>query len=349
MLSTVFLQGCSEARSEGSVPETASETVSALIPESPLGAAAETSPADAVAKDILQEDGGVRFSDILAQYQALNERLDNVAARLQSANAPLCPLTLRDPGYTVHTLSDYPEQLQQVAEVFLNVDKRLSVRTVRDGSSADLVGLQAGDRLVGINGLRFPNGLTQQKFYDRVTETAYNGRTAELTIARNQDGALPEVLNFELTPETICGYPAHVVFDEYVNGHTDGHAVWITSELMRTVEDDVNLALIVAHEMAHAISGDIDLDPTNEQRKLLELKADSMALVMLERAGFDIDQAIGYWMRPDNPQRQFQSQSETHPKITQRLENFESAKASIEAAKRKNEPLDFSILPESKL
>ena len=330
MLSAVLLQGCLETRSE------------ALASEAPLNAPTAKSAADKA----LAEDAEVRFSDILDQYRALNERLENVAARLQIANVPLCPLTIRDAGYTVHTLSDYPPQLQPVAQTLLNVDTGLSVRTIRGGGPAERAGLQAGDRLMGINGQRLSDGLTQKKFYDNATETAFGAPTARLTIARNQGGDIAEVISFKLTPETICGYPAHVVFDEVVNGHTDGRAVWITSELMRTVEDDDNLALIVAHEMAHAIARHLELTPSDEQRKVLELKADSMALVMLERAGFDIDRAIGYWMSADNPQRMSQSRSATHPTITQRLDNFEAARRAIELSKRQNEPLYFSILPD---
>ena len=333
MLSAALLQGCSETQSE------------ALASEAPLNVPTANSAADGPVTD----DVVIRFSDILDQYRALNERLENVASRLQIANAPLCPLTIRDPGYTVHTLSDYPPQLQQVAQTLLNVDAGLSVRTIRGGGPAALAGVQAGDRLMGINGQRFSGGLTQKTFYDNATETAFGAPTARLTIARNQGGNIADVMSFKLTPETICGYPAHVVFDEVVNGHTDGRAVWITSQLMRTVEDDDNLALIVAHEMAHAIARHLELTPSDEQRKVLELKADSMALVMLERAGFDIDSAIAYWMSADNPQRMSQSRSATHPNITQRLDNFEAARRAIQLSKRQNEPLYFSILPDPAL
>lgn len=326
-----------------------------------IGACGAAPPAvearpDTGAADIAQannalesDDAVVRFSDILDQYRALNERLENVSARLQIANAPLCPVTVRDAGYSVHTLSDYPERLQQVAEVLLNVDEGLSVRTVRAGSSAARAGVQPGDRLKGLNGQPLPSGLTQQRFYETAAAKAFAAPSTRLMIARNNGAVEPEIISFDLAPETLCGYPAHVVFDEYVNGHTDGRAVWITSELMRTVKDDVNLALIVAHEMAHAIAGHLDLNPTDEDRKILELTADSMALVMLERAGFDIDQAIAYWMRADNPQRMSQSRSFTHPSITQRLGNFEAAKQAINLAKLKGTPLDFSILPPAPL
>jgi len=336
-----LLQGCGEARSE-SVPRAPKLT------ERPL-ANYELAPNEEVARreavaEALPDDAVIRFSDILDQYRALNARLESVSARLQIANASLCPAVVRDPGFTVHTLSDYPDQLQQVARSLLPVDEGLSVRTVRAGSPAQAAGLMPGDKLVGINGQRFVGGRTQKIFYDQVTKQAFAANTASLTVARASGGESSDVLSFDMQPQTICGYPAHVVFDETVNGHTDGSAIWITSELMRTVDDDVNLALIVAHEMAHALAGHLSLTPTGEERKKLELMADSMALVMLSRAGFDIDRAISYWTRADNPQRLSQSRSNTHPSITQRLQNFETAQRDIEAAQRRGASLDFSIL-----
>ena len=326
-LAGVFLYGCQEASSAPAKVKLDAVVEKADTPN-------------------MTDEAVIRFSDILAQYQALNTRLENVAARLQMTNATLCPVTVRDAGFTVHTLTDYPERLQQVARGLLSVDESLSVRTVREGSTAARAGLRAGDKLIGVNGQRFVSGATQQKFYERAITSAFVNPSARLTVARMDASGEQTVMSFKLKPETICGYPAHVVFDEYVNGHTDGRAVWITSELMRTVEDDVNLALIVAHEMAHAMASHLELNPSDEARKVLELQADSMALVMLSRAGFDIERAIGYWSRADNPQRLSQSRSDTHPNITQRLNNFERAKAAIDITLRAGEPLDFEILPE---
>ena len=352
MGATASLMGCGEFRSDAR-PEILPETLPKAASKAP---AESNAPAESKvpaindgltvnAAEITGDDAVVRFSDILDQYRALNTRLEDVTARLQLANAPLCSQIVRDPGYTVHTLSDYPAQLQQVARSFLSVDEGLSVRTVRAGGPAQLAGIAAGDRLVGVNGRRFAGGLTQRKFYERVTQTAFESERATLTIARPIAEAEPNIMSFELRPQNICGFPAHVVFDETVNGHTDGSAIWITSELMRTVDDDVNLALIVAHEMAHAMAGHVQLTPTDEERKSLELMADSMALVMLARADFDLGRAISYWTRADNPQRLSQSRSETHPSITQRLQNFEAAQRAVKTAQREGRALDFSILP----
>lgn len=286
-----------------------------------------------IAPDARAED--TQFEDVLAQYQALNTRLESVAARLQIANAPLCPVTVRDVGYTVHSVSDYPQNLRDVARSLLDVDDGLSIRTVRKGSTAAKAGLKARDRLIGIEGQRLASGMTQKTFYDTAAQRAFKKEKTQITVSRGGG-----VITKTLRPETICGYPVNVFFDERVNGHTDGEAVWVTSELMRTVADDVNLSLIVAHEMAHAIAGHMALTPD----KSLELLADRMALVMMARAGLDIDRAVTYWDNAVHPYYNLQESSQTHPSITERRDNLKQVQRRIKKAQARGMGLDFSML-----
>lgn len=287
--------------------------------------------------DCEDQEAAAKFSDILTGYQALNARLDEVSARLQIANAPLCPVTIRHPGYNVHTLADYPQELQTAAQAFLRVGEGLSIRSVRPGSPAAAAGILPADRLIGLDGRRFAGGDTQMQFYAQAARRAFANPRTVLTLARPNRGGAPDILSVELSAQTLCDYPAHVVFDAAMNGHTDGRVIWITSALMRSVADDASLALIVAHEMAHAISGHIQ----GRSSKELELQADRMALVMMARADMKTGAAIAYWTRADMPQNQWQSASKTHPSLSERLANFETARTKIEAAQARGDDVDF--------
>jgi len=257
--------------------------------------------------------------------------LQEVAAPLLKANAALCPRTTRDIGMTVHTLSDYQPNLQPFAEVLMGASDRLSVRTVREGSPADKAGLKVGDKIIGINDAYMPGGFTVQRFFKVASQNAFKSGPTELKILRGD-----RRLDIEVTPETICDYPANVFFNERINGHTDGEQIIITSELMKTVPDDVNLALIIAHELAHAIKGH------KRKSKELELRADRMALVMMTRAGYDIDRAISYWKDAAHPHADFQNSSKTHPSIEARYENFRKEQARIKALKSEGKELRFN-------
>ena len=272
------------------------------------------------------------FADVLSDYRALNTRLEKVAYRLQKANVELCPVTQRSLGFTVHTIYDYPDNLQEIARAFLPVSESLSLRTVRAGSPAEQAGLRPGDQLVQLSGQYFPRGGTASRFYAAAAPRLLEGPQVEIKSRRGEQD-----LSFQAAPETLCGYPVNVFFSERINGHTDGAEVWITSELMRTVPDDVNLALIVAHEMAHAIAGHVEVEP----HKRLELEADRMALIMLERAGFDIDAAIDYWAGAQHP-HDGPNMSQTHPSIRERLTHFNAVREFIRERQADGLPLDFT-------
>lgn len=284
-----------------------------------------TSGEDVVlSEDLTSAEGDVSFSDVLDEYRTLNTRLENVAAPLLLANAGLCPRTRREPGFTVHTVQDYPEELRVVAKALLPVSDRLSLRTVREGGPADLAGLRPGDEVVKISTFYLPSGQTAKAMYRALARTAFDVETVTVSVRRGGTR-----IDVALSPETICDYPVNVFFSENINGHTDGDEVWITSQLLRTVPDDSNLALIVAHEMSHAIDGHMNRTPS----KALELAADRMGLILMDRAGFDIDRAIAYWQNTRHPHQQYQNFSDTHPSIAERLAGFEATRADIAAAR----------------
>lgn len=285
----------------------------------------------AVAEDYIpRTQNELAFAAILDEHQNYNTRLQNVAAPLLKANASLCPRTTRDIGITVHTLSDYQPNLQPFAEVLMGASDRLSIRTVREGSPANRAGLKIGDTIIGINGAYMPGGFTVQRFFGVATQNAYKDKTANLMVRRGD-----ERIDITVKPETICDYPANVFFNERPNGHTDGKQIIITSELMKTVSDDVNLALIIAHEMAHAIDGH------HHKEKALELKADRMALMLMTRADYDIDRAIDYWRDAIHPHADYQDISKTHPTIAERYENFREELARIKKLKAAGKEMSF--------
>ena len=288
-----------------------------LIPPLPERSAAETN-----------------FADVLADYQRMNERLDRISARLRLANAELCTKTFRDPGFSVHTLEDYPERLRILAQDVMGLDAEgIYVRIVRRGSPAAEADIQAGDRILSLNGQYVPGGRTMKSFYVALSRGAFGGVKTRLKLRTAEGGEYETALN----SDTACDYNASVFFSQSVNGHTDGEEIYITSELMRLMQDDTNLALIVAHEMSHVIAGHIDLEPSAK----LELEADRMALVLMDNAGYNIDDAISFWADAAHPHRDLQDNSESHPTITARYENLKKERDRIADVRARQESLTF--------
>lgn len=287
-----------------------------------------------IESEATRTEDNVEFEDILDQYRALNSRLEGISYRIQKSNAELCSKRMRSPGFTVHNVYDYPENLRRVAEELLPVSDRLSLRTIKAGSPADRAGLLPGDNIVELSGRYFPSGRTSKAFYEASTPAIFERNAFDMKVSRGEDTQQVTII-----PETLCGYPVNLFFSERINGHTDGKEVWITSELLRSRPVDVDVALVIAHEMAHATAGHMEESPT----KALELIADKMALIMLARAGFDYERAVANWQNaPRMPHDALSENSATHPTTDERLENFKDTVALIKARQKTGKRLEFN-------
>ncbi len=258
-----------------------------------------------------------KFEDVLAEYQYLNQRLARVTAPLRIANAELCGETYRDPGFSTHRLSDYPPPLQPIAMELLNMtEDGLHIRSVRPNSSAWDAKLEPGDRILSVNSQPISSDPSMRKYNEAVIRNGFSLARPRLTVRTAQG----REFTARIKPQTACEAPVRVIFSDNVNGHTDGVDVLITSALMKTVPDDTNLALVVAHEMSHLIAGHFSQAPSQD----LELEADRMALVLLARAGYDVESAVAYWESADHPHEGGDLPESSHPTTGARYENFKT-------------------------
>lgn len=282
--------------------------------------AADNSPSPRLASTEIP--AGTTFEDVLAEFQAYNQRLSRVAAPLKLENAALCPRTQRDPGFTIHRLEDYPPRVQPIAEVLLGLKAEgLFVRSVRPNTSAARARVAPGDQIIKVNENTISTSPRMERYNRAVLQNGFESVLSKVTIrtAEGQDYVA------RIWPETACDIPASVIFSNNINGHTDGREILITSALMQSVPDDTNLALILAHEMGHVIAGHADQTPS----QALELEADRMALVLLARAGYDIDAAVAYWETNEHPHEGGSKTESSHPSTQARYENFRDELARI--------------------
>ena len=307
----LFLSACAQ-HSEPPHTETSAEELTA---DTTITARPSSQPPDEPAGEAATRPDDTTFEDVLAEYQAYNQRLARVGAPLRLANAALCPKTRRDPGFTIHRLEDYPATLRAMAESLLGVKADgLYVRTVRPGTSAEAERIAAGDQILAVNENKISEDPLMKTYNRAVLRNGFDSVLSKVTI-RTPEGQ--EYLA-RIRPDTACDIPLKVVYSDNINGHTDGEDILITSALMRSVPDDTNLALVIAHEMGHVIADHIKRPPTQE----LELEADRMALVLMARAGYDINGAVAYWKDADHPHDGGHVSESSHPSTQARFQNF---------------------------
>lgn len=211
----------------------------------------------------------------------------------------------------------------------IGISEQLRVWSVVDGLPAQAAGVAAGDLLLAANGDLVRD---VDDFDDALEDSAKTGRLT-LRVRSQGDDSQREVA---MTGASACAYPILVSESDAVNAHADGSQVILTKGMLKFVESDDELALVIGHEIAHNALGHIKentaLVATGAVVGILldvaaaaggvntggaftkagmqlgsvvnqtfsvdrEQDADYMGVYRAERAGFQIEGAPNFWRR----------------------------------------------------
>ncbi|MHA6719234.1 M48 family metalloprotease [Sphingomonas sp. RS6] len=232
-------------------------------------------------------------------------RLASIAYRLATRNGDRCQNPDRLTGMLIHDRASYDQRDRALVAARFGLADGFGVRGVVAGGAADRAGLRNGDAIVAINGIAmdsFERGLIGQNASSRRSEAfesaldrALRHGSVGLGVMRNG-----ELLSLRLTADPGCGGTPVVVGGNNFNAWSDGRYVAVTSRLMADVDNDAELAFVVAHEMSHNIlrheeqlkgrSGLLAQFGIGAGRvKVTEIEADTLAVGLLQRAGYDLD------------------------------------------------------------
>lgn len=87
---------------------------------------------------------------------------------------------------------------------------------------------------------------------------------------------------------TICKYSILVSYIDEINAYATGNEIIVTSGMLRSIDDDHYLTLVLAHELSHNILDHIGNPSDNDK----EAEADAAAVNLMARAGLDFEKAI---------------------------------------------------------
>ena len=127
------------------------------------------------------------------------------------------------------------------------------VRGLVPGSPAARAGIEDGDEITAVDG----HGVTSAR---EVSEAmaGLSGNSLSLTVMTA--GGKHRVV---LEGASRCSYPVDLSLSDAINAFADGRRIGITTGMMRFVESDDELALVVGHELAHNVSSHIDKQQAN--------------------------------------------------------------------------------------
>ncbi|MDF2182785.1 M48 family metallopeptidase [Neptuniibacter sp. CAU 1671] len=242
-------------------------------------------------------------------------------------------------GLMLHQIQSYPELQQKAATAIYGPLQQPTVLHVLPASPAEHY-LLPGDALVAINQQPVPTAFSNT--LAQLQTASATGKRVSLTI--NRTGQQHQ---FELTPRQTCNYPVRFSNSDRVNGFADGKTITLNAGMLRFANDS-ELALIVAHELAHnvlqhartelqriTLGGLLDLvmigsgipSPGiamglagNLGLETYELQADRLAIDMLSESGYPLEGMAEFWRRlgKEYPQSIHSQGVESHPGTAER-------------------------------
>lgn len=305
---------------------------------------------------------------------AEQRRLEDLVHPMVRAAAPLCGqwVTTRS-GVRVGNIHLWTRDYHEAARA-LGFSDTLVVVGVAAGSPAARAGVAVGDRVVGVAGQAAPVGRTAMRDFAALVAPRPASRGAPALAAaptalglRRVDpaGAPARELAVAAPPDTVCAYGATAEKSDQLNAWADGRQVTVTTAMMRFAATDDELAVVVAHEVAHNAMRHIDAkqrnatmgalfgaildvaaasqgintggDFTNSGANLgamsysqdFEREADYVGMYILARAGRDVAQAAGFWRRMAQESPGSITYAASHPTSAERFVRLEAIAAEI--------------------
>lgn len=184
------------------------------------------------------------------------------------------------PGILLSTGHDFGDLLAPAARAMGFADT-LIVVSVAPGSAAERAGVRLGDRIVGLYGRQAPTGRRARSEVARILTSRMATHDVQLDLLRGSGAPRPGEgatghasfeatgdhattrVSVSFTPEMACPYGLVLLRDDAVNAFADGTNVFITSGILRFVEDDDQLAIVMAHEIAHNVMHHTDGQKAN--------------------------------------------------------------------------------------
>jgi len=276
----------------------------------------------------------------LLALQRDDQRVADIGWRIAARNTDTCPRLWASLGVSLHHVSQYEPAYREAAQAAFGLSGAYpSILAVAEGSPAAATGLKPNDTLRAVNGADLADkswGQTSTASYDAVSaamaalEALPDQKAAVLSIERGG-----QRLELSVTAQNVCRSRVEMAPGNAINANANGLVAQISGRLVDWVESDDELALVIAHEMAHnlldhpkrlseksALSGlATSLGLSGRAQRQMELEADRMGIIMAANAGFNYKIAPDFWARLNSNSPIASFLATTHPTTPARRDN----------------------------
>lgn len=247
-----------------------------------------------------------------------DHRVVGIVYRLGVAGRAHCPEPFPLTGLAFHHLAEYRGEDRADVIARFGLDRGPGILSVVENSPAARAGLAAGDVLVAVNGLAFPSGAeiareTEADRWRARTVAAEVQLEDQLRLGPVRLDLLRAARPLTLTLDSVPGCPARgrLARSGQSNAFADGRYAIMTTRFLSYFRSDDELAVAMAHELAHNIlRHPQQLEAQGVPYGLLrhigrnarlvratEIEADRLSVRLLAAAGFDLDAILPFWRR----------------------------------------------------
>lgn len=269
-------------------------------------------------------------------------RLERVAFNVLSAAVEFCGGRVRPYyGLTAINADGFDSDLRGVAREALGLGERPQMLHVVPDSPAARAGLRANDVITMIGGRPVTSGRVAPGDLEQVA--AATAGPVRVTFER-RDGETGAVTTHAATiaPVPVCDIPLHLAPGRAVNAWSVGRSVRFSGGMVRFAHDDGELALVIAHEVAHIVlehNGNVlnylnyTADPGH-----FEAEADYVGLYLVARAGYDPHAGLAL-LRRMALSFPHMNDTQTHLATRARFDYLRRALEEMKAKRRDGKPL----------
>ncbi|MES2636232.1 MAG: M48 family metallopeptidase [Pseudomonadota bacterium] len=311
---------------------------------------------------------------VVEDYMNNYKRLQKVASKIVVNGADMCGDKVGSYygfHYWNHNSLGFSPAFKQAATTKYDLNEQFKILSIAPQSPAEKALFKEGDTLVSINSWLIPKGKDIDKHLNqKLVESGKTFSPVEVIVLR--EGVEQKLI---VTPVKSCDFTVHLAPNDVKNAYADGKNIVVYKGMMDFFKTDEEIALVVSHELAHNSMKHIDAKKKNATvggvfglildiaaatagvntngdfmrmgsglagnaySVEFEQEADYVGLYFMKKAGYEIDNAAGFWRRMAVNNSTAITVKSSHPTTPERFVAIEATVIEIKAKTAKGEQL----------
>tara|TARA_Y100001935_G_scaffold255062_1_gene266298 strand:- start:210 stop:1337 length:1128 start_codon:yes stop_codon:yes gene_type:complete len=297
----------------------------------------------------------------LETYYNRVEKLNNIAWPILSSSLNFCKENITDTiGIEVISLNEIDKNYRNAASEKIGLTNEPQILYVVESSPADISGLKKKDKIIKISSPEYSWG--GDDIIKNTRKRIFGKNKIRVKVERDN-----EILIFEVNPVKICNHRIILRQDNSLNAFADGKNIYITQGMLRFIDEDKELQMVIAHELAHNIEGHIEKKTNNYLLGTIvdlaaagagvntrgtfgslgaqmysqdfEREADYVGMYILANSGIEREGVANFWRRMSVENPRSISYASTHPSSSERWVNIEAVNKEIDKKILESKPL----------